>query len=166
MGILISISGVGLIAMGHNDDLTLGIGLLYIFLATIVNGLYSVFQKFFLRKYNALTVTTYIIWSGTLAMLFYLPDLIQDIQTAPLNSTLAVIYLGVFPAAIAYLAWSYALAAIPATQCVSFLYFMPLIATLLGWLCLGEIPALISLAGGLIALLGVWIANKAYAKNS
>ena len=140
-------------------------GFLFILLATIVNGLYSVFQKSFLNKYHALNVTIYIIWGGTIALLIYLPDLIYDIKTASLNATVAIIYLGIFPGAIAYIAWGYALAAIPATRCVSFLYFMPIIATLLGWIFLGEIPTLLSLTGGLIALFGVWIANTTFFKK-
>jgi len=160
LGIFISIIGVGLIVLGENSELKLGMGLIFILIATFVNALYTVLQKFFLNKYNATDVTIYIIWSGTVALLIFSPELIHDLKTAPLTATLSAIYLGIFPAAIAYLAWSYALAAIPASRCVSFLYFMPIIATLLGWLCLGEIPAVLSLLGGLIALAGVWWANK------
>lgn len=162
LGLLISIIGVGLITLGQNNDLKFDIGLLCIFLATLVSGLYSVFQKPFLNKYHAIDVTVLIVWGGTLVLLVYLPELYHDIQTAPVNATLAAIYLGIFPAAIAYLAWSYALSKIPASRCASFLYFMPVIATFLGWVCLGEVPALLSLIGGLVALLGVWVANRAF----
>lgn len=165
LGTLISISGVALITLGQHNELKFDSGMIFILLATLVNGLYSVFQKYFLKKYHAVDVTIYIIWGGTLALMIYTPALWQEIKVAPLNSTLAIIYLGIFPAAIAYLAWSYALAAIPVSKCVSFLYFMPVLATLLGWLCLGEVPGWLSLAGGLVALFGVWIANKAFAKG-
>lgn len=163
IGILISIVGVGLISFGGGGetDVQFGTGMIFILLAMVVNGLYSVCQKPFLQKYHAIDVTVYIIWGGTLALLIYTPSLMHDIKTASLASTLAVVYLGIFPAAIAYIAWSYALAAIPASQCSTFLYFMPVIATFLGWLCLGEVPAFLSLCGGLVALFGVWVANRA-----
>lgn len=161
-GILISIFGVGLIAVGESDNFKFDIGMLYVLIATIFNGCYSVLQKPFLSKYHAIEVTVYILWGTTLGLLFFLPDVWRDVQTAPLHATLAVVYLGIFPAGVAYIAWSYALAEIPASRCVSFLYFMPIIATLLGWLFMDEVPALLSLGGGLIALSGVWIVNRAY----
>lgn len=164
-GILISIFGVGLITVGQKNNYSFDMGMFFIFLATIVNGLYSVLQKPFLKKYHAIDVTVFIIWSGTIALSIYTPELIRDMKTASLTSTLAVIYLGIFPGAIAYLAWGYALSAIPASRCVTFLYFMPVIATFLGWLCLGEIPALLSFAGGVVALFGVWAANRAFVKG-
>ena len=164
-GILISILGVGLIALTQDHDVKFDIGMVYILLATIVSGLHSVMQKFFLKRYHALDVTVFIIWGGTVGLLIYLPELWHDLQAASLKATLAVIYLGIFPAAIAYVAWGYALAAIPVSQCTSFLYFMPVIATLLGWVFLNEVPMLLSLIGGLIALLGVWVANRAFIKG-
>lgn len=160
IGILISIFGVGLIAVGESDNFKFDIGILFCLLATLASGLYSVLQKPFLTKYNANDVTVFIIWGATLALLIYFPDMLRDMHTAPWHATWAVIYLGIFPTAIAYVAWSYALAAIPVSRCVTFLYFMPVIATFLGWLCLGEIPVLLSLVGGVVALFGVWVANR------
>lgn len=164
-GILISIFGVGLITLSQDSDVKFDVGLIFLLLATLLNGLYSVLQKPFLDKYHAVDVTVFIIWGGTLALLVYTPSLLQDVKTAPLSATLAVVYLGIFPAAVAYIAWSYALAAIPASTCSTFLYFMPVFATILGWLVLGEVPPLLSLIGGLVALFGVWIANKAYVRG-
>lgn len=165
IGILVSICGVGLIALGESGCFKCNSGLLFILLATIVNGLYSVLQKPFLKKYHAIDVTVFIMWGGTISLLIFTPSLLHDMKTAPLSATLAAIYLGIFPAAIAYLAWSYALAAIPASRCSTFMYFMPIITTFLGWLCLGEVPAFLSLCGGVVALLGVWIANNAFMKG-
>lgn len=161
IGILISILGVGLITLSENHAIQLNSGLFFIFFAAIASALYSVLQKPFLKKYAALDVAIFIIWGGTLILLVFLPELGKSIKTAPLSATLAVIYLGIFPTTLAYIAWSYALAAIPASKCVSFLYFMPIITTFLGWVTLGEIPAVLSLVGGLIALIGVWLANHA-----
>lgn len=165
LGVLISIFGVGLITLSDDENLKFDIGLVFLLLATLINGLYSVLQKPFLKKYHAIDVTVFIIWGGTLALMIFIPDLIQDVKTAPWSATAAVIYLGIFPAAIAYLAWSYALQAIPASTCATFLYFMPVLATFLGWIWLGEVPALLSLIGGLIALFGVWLANRAFMRG-
>jgi drug/metabolite transporter (DMT)-like permease len=85
--------------------------------------------------------------------------MIKDIQTASLHATLAVVYLGIFPAAVGYMAWSYGLKEMPASQAVNYLYFMPIIATLTGWIWLGEKISVLSLLGGLVALAGVWIVS-------
>lgn len=162
LGFLVSIAGVALIAMGENGGLTLDASILYILIATLAAGLYSVLQKPFLKRYHAIEVTTYIIWGATLFLSIYTKQLQYDLMHATLNTTLTVVYLGIFPAAIAYLAWSYVLAQIPASRAVSFLYFMPFVATLLGWLCLDEVPILMSVIGGLLAISGVWIVNQSY----
>ena len=66
-----------------------------------------------------------------------------------------MVYLGIFPAAIAYVLWNYALSRMPASLLSSFLYLSPVIASFIAWLWLGEIPALLTILGGAVAILGV-----------
>ncbi len=162
IGFLVSIIGVALITLGEKSGFKWDVGLSYIIIATIAGALYSVLQKPFLKKYHAIEATTYIIWGATIFLSIHLPKLQHDLLHASLKTTLTVAYLGVFPAAIAYIAWAYVLANIPASRAASFFYFTPFVATLLGWLCLGEVPVWISLIGGLLAVLGVWIVNQSY----
>ena len=68
------------------------------------------------------------------------PVSLAQLPVAPASATLAVVYLGVFPAALAYLAWSYALARMPASVLSAFLYLSPVSAILIAFVWIGEVP--------------------------
>jgi len=160
-GFGLSIIGVAFITLSEKGALGWDQSLIYIFLATFAGGLYNFLQKSILSKYHAIEATAYIIWGGTLALLIYLPQLSSEISHASVQPTLMAVYLGIFPAAIGYVAWSYVLAEIPASRAVSFLYFSPFVASLLGWLCLGETMLWTALLGGVIAIIGIKFAASA-----
>lgn len=162
LGFLISVAGIALIAFGEKGGLEWDRNIGYILIATCVSSLFNLLQKPYLKKYHAIEVATYIVWGGTLFLAFYFPRLQADLSHASLNTTLTVIYLGIFPAAIGYLGWSYVLSEIPASRATLFLYFMPVIAMGLGWLFLDEIPVWLSLLGGALAMVGVWLVNYSY----
>ena len=163
VGILISVFGVGLMTLqGGGQNFDFHVGLLCILFSAFSSGIYSVLQKPFLKKYHVIDVTAYIMWGATLFLIAFTPDLYRDIATAPLNATIAAVYLGIFPAAIAYLLWTYALAGIPASRASVSMYFLPIVATFLGWVWLGEVPTFISIIGGVTVLLGVWVVNQSY----
>lgn len=162
LGMAISVLGIIVIFLGNSAGLNFQIENLYILAAAIFGSFYSVLQKPFLKKYHIIDVTAYIIWGTTMPLLFYWHDLSQQIASASYVASASVIYLGIFPSAIAFVAWSYALNEMPASRAANFMYFMPLISTLLGWVLLAEIPLWTTLLGGLIALSGLWIVNKSY----
>lgn len=161
-GFAVSLLGVVLIAFGEVGSFKWSLGMNYVLLATLAAGCYSVLQKPLLKKCHAIEATTFVIWGGTLFLAFYAPHLQHDLLTASLKATLTVVYLGVFPATLGYLGWNYVLSNIPASKAVSYLYFMPLLATILGWLYLHEMPVWISLVGGVVAIIGVVLINYSY----
>ncbi len=166
LGILLAFAGVALIALSGGRGLHFTPGALLILLAATVAAVYSILSKQLLRRHAALEFTCYSIWAGTLPLLVFLPGLLRRLPVAAPPATFAVIYLGIFPAAIAYVLWNYALARMPASLLSSFLYLSPVLASLIAWVWLGEVPALLTLVGGAIAILGViLVQTKGYARG-
>lgn len=170
LGLFISFAGVSIIASGgidwHHITGQYALHFSATLCAAFLSGCYAVFQKPLLKRFNPLTFVTYAIWGGTLCLLFYLPDLIHDWPQAELEAKLSVVYLGLFPAAIAYTLWSYTLSKLPATYATSFLYLMPLFASIMGWFALHEKPMPTTLVGGFIALYGAWMIHQAQHKKN
>ena len=160
LSIFISFLGVSLISLGEREGLEFDFGVIYLLMAAIVAAIYFVLQKPYLMKYTALQLVTYMIWAGTLLLLVFTPGLIEEVANAPIEATIATIYLGIFPSAVAYVTWSYALSRAPATIVASFLYLQPVLAVIIAWIWLNEIPALISMVGGVVTILGVFLVNK------
>ncbi len=159
VGIAIGFCGAVVIALGKRGGFALGWGAGLVVLAAISASAYNVIQKGMLGRYTPVQITTYAIWAGTLLLLPFAGGLAGEVRRAAIGDTLAVAYLGVFPAALGYVTWAYVLSKFPAARAASFLYGVPVTAFLVGWAWLGEVPTLVDLVGGLLALGGVVVVN-------
>lgn len=158
-GVFVSFAGVALIASGEGDGIRLSPQALIILAAAITSAAYMILQKHYLGRYSALEFTAYSIWFGTALMLPLGSGLAHSLRTAPVAATLSVVYLGIFPGALAYVGWAYVLSHGAAGRTSTLLYVIPVLAIGIGWLWLGEVPTMISLVGGSIALAGVIVVN-------
>lgn len=169
VGIGVSFSGVVLIGLGKGSGIGLNAGAALILLAAVSTSAFFILQKSMLtasgsprapsRIYRPAEITTFAIWAGTLMLLPFSGGLAAEIRAASLPDTLAVIYLGVGPAALAYITWAVVLSRLPASRAPSLMFFVPVVAFLVGWAWLGEAPTLLDLAGGALAMGGVAIVN-------
>lgn len=159
LGGVISFTGIALISFSQGDAIQLNSGGLFILLAAISESLFFVFQTSYLKKYGFLPFTIYTILSSTVCMLIFLPGVYQEILAAPLEVNLSVIYLGVFPTVLLYIALAYIISRAGASEATSSLYLTPITACFIAWIWLGEVPTLVSIIGGGITILGIVIAH-------
>ncbi len=159
VGIIVSFLGVTIISFSGSSGFNFTPGALLVVLASFSESIAFIMQKRYMPRYTGLQLATYMMWTGTIFMLVFLPEMLRELPTAPLASTLAIVYLGLFPAAISYVTWSYTLSRIPASTATSFLNLSPLLALLISWLWLHEIPTTLEIVGGIIVIVGVLIVN-------
>ncbi|MCV0403028.1 MAG: DMT family transporter [Chloroflexi bacterium] len=117
-------------------------------------------QKPVLARVPALTVTAVACWVGTVVTIPFAPGLV-DAAAGMRTDTLAwVVYLGVFPTAIAFTTWAFALNRTSAGRLGSTTYLVSPIAILMAWLLLTEVPPALALLGGVLAIGGVVVARS------
>jgi drug/metabolite transporter (DMT)-like permease len=136
----------------------LGVGMCL--LAAVSYATAVVSQKPALRHATALQVTTMGCLLGTVATLPFAGQLVSEASRAPWSATLNLVYLGVFPTALAFTTWAYALARTSAAKMGATTYLVPAVTVLLAWALLGQVPGPLAVAGGALCLAGVALSRR------
>ncbi|MEE1752485.1 DMT family transporter [Streptomyces sp. SP18CS02] len=160
-GMAVSFAGavaVGLSMSGEGHASVLGV--LLCLLAAVAYAAGVVAQKPTLAHASALQVTTCGCLVGAVACLPFAGQLIDEAGRAPLPATLNMVYLGVFPTALAFTTWAYALARTTAGRMGATTYAVPALVVLMSWLFLDELPGPLTLAGGALCLAGVAVSRS------
>lgn len=158
LGIAVSLVGLTILALAeHQVSKISGMG--WVLLSAISGSIYAVLLRHYILHHHPIVVSTWGMVGGMIFLLVFTPALWHEIGTAPIAAQLSAVYLGVFPAAIAYLAWGYLLNDLAASKATLCLYALPLLSTLLGYLVLGEVPTTTALLGASIALIGALLAS-------
>ena len=135
-------------------------GVLLCALAAVSYATSAVIQKPALKRASALQVTTLGCAVGAVVCLPFIGQLTSQLAAAPWSATLSVAYLGVFPTAVAFTTWAYALARTPAGKMGATVYAVPALTVLMSWAVLDEVPRWPALAGGALCLVGVAISRR------
>ncbi|OQR61926.1 EamA family transporter [Streptomyces maremycinicus] len=160
-GMAVSFAGavaVGLSMSGEGGSSVLGVVLCLLAAFGYAGGVVA--QKPALGRASALQVTTFGCVIGTVLCLPFTGQLVHEAADAPVSATLNMVYLGVFPTALAFTTWAYALARTTASRMGATTYAVPALVVLMSWLALGEVPGPLTLAGGALCLAGVAVSRS------
>ncbi|MFJ8465872.1 DMT family transporter [Streptomyces swartbergensis] len=160
-GMAVSFAGavtVGLSMSGEGGASVLGVVLCLLAAVTYAGGVVA--QKPALGTASPLQVTTFGCLVGAVVCLPFAGQLVQEAAEAPASATLNMVYLGVFPTALAFTTWAYALSRTTASRMGATTYAAPALVVLMSWLFLGEVPGLLTLAGGALCLAGVAVSRS------
>ncbi len=160
IGLALCIPGIALISFGEGGGLTLSIGVAWGILSSLSGTTTILLQKSLLKTYSGYTVSAWTMWTGTLFMFFFFPGLRTSIEQASLSSTLSILYLGIFPGAIAYITFALAMKHLSAARTSRFLFFIPILSLIIAFIWLREIPSILAIVGGGITLLGVILSQR------
>ena len=162
-GSLVAFAGATVIGLATSSEAAgpdAGLGIVFCLVAAVAYAVGVVLQKPAVRDTPALMVTWLACLVGAVVLVPFAPSLVGEVGTATPESLAWLVYLGVFPTAIAFTTWAFALNRTTAGRLGSTTYLVPAIAIVMGWFVLGEIPPIAALVGGAIAIGGVVIARS------
>ena len=158
-GLGIALLGVVVVVLASGKGVKFEPMAALVLVSVVCSAVLFVGQKPLFARNSMLGVTGFTFFAGALAALplgLGLPHALMHASTAHIGSLL---WLGIAPTFIGYIAWNAALQRASASQVSSFIYFSPPIAVLIGWVWLGERPALLTVVGGAVTVGGVILAN-------
>lgn len=159
IGTAVSFAGVGLIASGQPGGLTVGSGATLVLAAASCSAVFFVIQRPLVAAHGALASAALTLVAGGVFLAPWLPGALADLSAASWTTVLAVVVLGVFPAAIGFATWTVVLGRFGAARAANFLYLIPPVATALAFPLAGEAPGSRTLLGGAVAIAGVVLVN-------
>lgn len=160
VGLALAFCGVAVIGFstspGGGRDV---LGVVLCLVSALVYSISLVVQKQIGGRVSALEVTWLACTVGALVCLPFLASLVSEVRVAPMSSTLWLIYLGVFPTAVAFTLYGYALQHMDVSRLGVTTYLVPPITIVMGLVFLHEAPPSLAYAGGMLALVGVAVAR-------
>ena len=165
LGLALAFIGVALIAFSTSPSENLGgrsyvVGVLLCLVSAVAYSISLILQKPLMGRLSAIQVTWLACTIGAISCLPFAGDLITQAQQAPASSIWWLIYLGVFPTAIAFSTYAFALKHMSASSLGVTTYLVPPITIVLGLVFLSEAPPTMAYAGGALALVGVAVARR------
>lgn len=164
--VILSIIGVYLIVATQQENSSIGFeGNLFMLGAAIAWVIYTLITKPLTEKYSQLSVVTYQIIFGTLALIPF--SLFETWELKALNYSIIfhLVYLGVICSALANYLYVYAMNILGVGNVSLFVNFIPVVSVIGGFSILQEPLNKLQILGGIIVLLSVFITNHKIVKS-
>ncbi len=165
LGVVLTVAGMALVVLAGHSEVGLGAdtvrGDLTLICASVAWSIYTVGAREPIARYGSVAVTAWTMWVGTVGLLLLgLPDLLRAPWTE-LSATgwLSIAYSGMFGIGFAYLIWYHGVRRLGNTRTASYSNLVPVVAILVAWATLGEIPTGGQVAGAAVIIGGVTLAN-------
>jgi drug/metabolite transporter (DMT)-like permease len=160
-GCAVAFAGAVLIGAATSDGgLAPSTGTLLCLVAAVTYAGGVVAQKPLLARTSPLTITWLACVIGAACCLPFAPQLAGELGDASGGTLVWTAYLGLFPTAIAFTTWAYALSRTSAGRMGATTYLVPPLAALMGWAYFGETPPALAIAGGALCLSGAALARR------
>ncbi len=164
-GVLMSVSGIGLVVWGSTRGLQFGAetirGDITMLAAAVAWSAYTVGAAPLVQKYGPLKATAGTMWIGTVVLvLISTPSLLaQDWSAVSVGAWAGVGFSGALSIALAYIIWYYGVRHLGSSRTAVYSNTVPIVALLVAWVTLGEVPTLIQLAGAAAIVGGVLLSK-------
>ena len=145
IGIALQLGGMGAVVMGSAQSSARGDSLLgntLILIGGLCWAVFTVLLKPFTTRVHGLHISAITMGGGALLLLAVGAPAIAsaDWRALPLSGWLAILYAGVGALVIAYLLWYRGLKVLGPTRTAMYINLQPLIALLIAWATLNEVP--------------------------
>lgn len=160
-GIAVAFAGVVVIGVAMQGDGGSDVtGVLLALLAAVTYAIGVVTQKVLLRRLSGLEVVCYACWIGVAVCLPWAGDLVDVVRVGDGADLAWIGYLGLFPTALAFSLWAFALRYTDAGKQAITTFLVPAITALMAWVVLDEVPPALAFAGGALCVVGVLVTRR------
>lgn len=160
-GVLLIVSKGNISALFTGEEGTFGDFLILI--SSINWAVYTILSRRELARHPAARMMFFVMLLGWLLVnvwIFGFGPGISEIATLTSSGWGAILILGIFGSGLAYIAFYDALQEIPASQLGAFFNVEPLVTTVLASFMINEAITAITLIGGAIIIVGIWLVNR------
>jgi drug/metabolite transporter (DMT)-like permease len=163
LGVALSVAGVAaVVSEGFGGAGTSLLGDAFVLAAAVCVGAYAVLSMPLLRRYSPLAVATYPVLFGAPFLLLLSVPSVPGMEWEGMGAgpPLAVGYAAVFATAFAFTAWQRGISRIGANRVLVYQYLITLVGVTSGIVFFGETLGWAKIGGGLVILLGVYLARR------
>jgi drug/metabolite transporter (DMT)-like permease len=162
VGVCLAFLGVGVVVFGGLTGRTSLLGDLLVVIATVCWGSYAVLSLPLLRRYSPLIVAAYtMLFGGLGALPFALAGFVHaGWDEVSGGAWEAVAYSTLLVAAFGFWAWQRGVSQVGANRVLVYQYLITLVGVSAGVLLLGESLTVNKVLGGVVILLGVYLARR------